>query len=139
MRASCYKIWERTAIADRSFKTDAVPVAYALHLFSRPVLTVVCTIQREPIMQILKLLPFAIVAGCTSGAPQNSGPPTGSQAWFETASTQETTNYFRGQCVASGYMPGTAEMAQCIEREADAHNQTNVARRAAVAGATAGN
>ena len=90
-------------------------------------------------MQILRLLPLAIIAGCTSTAQETSGPPRGSDAWFETASDQDITNYFRGRCVSYGYMPATKEIAQCIQDEAKAHDQMNVARRAAVAGSTAGN
>lgn len=88
-------------------------------------------------MQILRLLPLAIIAGCTSTAQNGSGPPRGSDAWFETASDQDVTNYFRGQCVSYGYMPGTKAIAQCIEDEAKARDQMNVARRAAIAGSTA--
>ena len=90
-------------------------------------------------MQILKLLPLAIIAGCIGTAQENSGPARGSDAWFETASDQDITNYFRERCVSYGYMPGTRQIAQCIEGEAKAHDQMNVARRAAVAGAIAEN
>ncbi|HEY6630941.1 MAG TPA: hypothetical protein VIZ90_05790 [Rhizobiaceae bacterium] len=88
-------------------------------------------------MRFLKLLPLAIVAGCTSTAQENSGPPRGSEAWFATASAQDITDYFRGRCVSYGYMPGTKAIAQCIEGEARARGQMNVARRAAIAGGTA--
>jgi hypothetical protein len=87
-------------------------------------------------MQILKLLRLAIIAGCTSTAQDSSGPSRGSEAWFATASEQDITNYFRGRCVSYGYMPGTRAIAECIEGEAKAHDQMNVARRAAIAGGT---
>jgi len=88
-------------------------------------------------MQILKFLPVAIIAGCTS-VPSTGGPAAGSQEWFETASTQDIAEYFRGRCVSLGYMPGTRQMAQCIETEARAQKQMAVARRAAAASGTAG-
>ena len=46
-------------------------------------------------------------------------------------SPKVVANYLRGQCVAYGYMPGTPEIASCIQREAAANKQSNVARSAA--------
>ena len=59
-------------------------------------------------------------------------------AWYETASPEKIANYFRSQCVVYGHLPGTPEMAECIGKEASAAKQTNVARSAAIAAATAG-
>jgi hypothetical protein len=83
------------------------------------------------------LLVLALV-GCTSTGDETGGPTPGSDAWYETASPKQIANYFRSQCVAYGYMPGTPEMAECIGKEASAAKQTNVARSAAIAAATAG-
>ena len=85
-----------------------------------------------------KLLPLALIAGCTSVDNGKSDVVAGSPAWFDTASPKVVANYFRGQCVAYGYMPGTPEIASCIQREAAANEQSNVARSAASAAATAG-
>jgi hypothetical protein len=54
-----------------------------------------------------KLLPLALIAGCTSVDNGKSDVVAGSPAWFDTASPKVVANYFRGQCVAYGYMPGT--------------------------------
>ena len=89
-------------------------------------------------MKVWKLLPLALVVGCTSVDSGNSGVVAGSPAWFEAASPKAIANYFRGQCIAYGYMPGTPEIASCIQREAAANKQSNVARSAAIAAATAG-
>jgi hypothetical protein len=85
------------------------------------------------------LLPMVLVAGCTAGSSVTTGPTPGSAAWYETASPQQIANYFRAQCVAFGHLPGTPEIAECIKKEADAARQSNVARAAAIAAATAGN
>lgn len=85
------------------------------------------------------LLPIALVASCTTGGSEATGPAPGSTAWYETASPQQVANYFRAQCVAIGYIPGTPGIAECIKNEAKAAQQSNVARAAAVAAATAGN
>ena len=89
-------------------------------------------------MKVWKLLPFALVAACTSVDSGKSDVVAGSPAWFATASPEVITNYFRRQCVFYGYMPGTPEIASCIQREAAANKQSNVARSAAVVAATAG-
>jgi hypothetical protein len=87
-------------------------------------------------MNIWRLLPFLLVAGCTTAESQ--GPVVGSPEWFQTASQKDMISFFRGQCVAAGVMPGSPEMAECIQREATLHNQPGIARSSAVAGATAG-
>jgi hypothetical protein len=89
-------------------------------------------------MKFWKLFPFALVVGCTSVDSGNGGVAAGSPAWFATASPEAITNYFRKQCVGYGYMPGTPEMASCIQKEAVTNKQSNVARSAAIASATAG-
>lgn len=85
------------------------------------------------------LLPLALVAACTAVRSEANGPTPGSAAWYETASRQQITNHFRGQCVAFGYLPGTPEMAECIGREASAARQSKIARSAAIAATTAEN
>jgi hypothetical protein len=85
------------------------------------------------------LLPVVCAVGCTAVGGESAGSPPGSAAWYETASPEQIGNYFRTQCVASGYLPGTPEMAECIRREANAAKQSDVARAAAIAAATAGN
>jgi len=120
----------------RRRRGSLAPVTYALHPFERSRAPLGSILQMGPAMQILKLLPLAIVAGCTSTASDTTGPPRGSDAWFETASEQDITNYLRERCVSYGYMPATRAIAECIEGEARAHKQMNVARRAALAGGT---
>jgi hypothetical protein len=88
-------------------------------------------------MKNWKLFPFALVVGCTSVDSGNGDVVTGSPAWFATASPEAITNHFRKQCVFYGYMPGTPEIASCIQREAAANKQPNIARSAAVVAATA--
>ena len=80
---------------------------------------------------------LVVLAGCST-VGEKSGAVAGTSEWFKTASEKDVTNYFRGQCVASGVMVGTAEMAECIQREAAFHKQSGIARSAAVAAATAG-
>jgi hypothetical protein len=86
-----------------------------------------------------KVLMAALVVGCTGDGGEARGPAPGSPAWYETASVESMASYFRAQCVAQGYLPGTREMADCIRAEASAAGQSNVARSAAIAAATAGN
>lgn len=88
-------------------------------------------------MRLRTTLILVVLAGCST-VGEKSGVVAGTPEWFKTASEKEMTNYFRGQCVASGVMPGTAEMAECIQREAAFHKQSGIARSAAVAAATAG-
>ena len=85
------------------------------------------------------LLSLLLIAGCSTVDSAESGPVAGSPEWFQTASQKEMVNYFRGLCVASGTMPGTREMAECIQKEAVFHNQSDVEQSSAVAAATAGN
>ena len=89
-------------------------------------------------MNIWRLVPFLLVAGCATAEGERSAPVAGSPEWFRTASEKDMVGYFRGQCVAYGVMPGTAEMAECIQREANRHKQSGVARSSAIAAATAG-
>ena len=90
-------------------------------------------------MKAWKLLPLALVAGCSTAAGERQGSVAGSPEWFQTATQRDLINYFRGQCVAAGVAPGTREMAECIQTEAAIHNRSDLARSAAVAAATAGN
>lgn len=90
-------------------------------------------------MQIWKLSILAVVAGCTSPNSGSGGPAPGSPEWFQTASDRDMATYFRGICVSSGVLPGTREMADCIQREASSSGQADVARSAALAASTGGN
>ena len=90
-------------------------------------------------MKAWKILSLVLIAGCSTVDSEKSGPVAGSPEWFQTASPKEIASYLRGECVASGVMVGTREMAECIQRQAAFHNQSDAARSAAFAAATAGN
>lgn len=98
---------------------------------------------KEPIRlrstKAISQLLVVLVAGCSTVSSDNSGTVRGSPEWFEKASPRETADYFRGQCVASGVMVGTRQMAECIEREASLHGRSDVATSAATAASTAPN
>ena len=89
-------------------------------------------------MQASWMFLLLALVGCTSTGDGAAGPAPGTDAWYETASPEKIANYFRSQCVVYGHLPGTPEMAECIGKEASAAKQTNVARSAAIAAATAG-
>lgn len=77
------------------------------------------------------------LAGCTGVDGERYVGMPGSPAWFATASPDTVAAYFGKRCVAYGFKPGTPEMAQCIENEAQAkqHNNTlrNIAMQQAIA------
>lgn len=84
-------------------------------------------------MKMLKMLPLALIAGCTGVDGEKYIGAQGSPAWFATASPNTVASYFLESCKAYGFQPGTPEMAQCIQTEAGSKRQSNATRGAAIA------
>jgi hypothetical protein len=85
------------------------------------------------IRDALLLLAALVVAGCTGSQGETYLGLPGSPAWFATASSQTVADYYGQRCVSYGFKPGTVEMAQCIQSEAQGGRGAASARMAAAA------
>lgn len=74
-----------------------------------------------------------VLSGCTGVDGEHYVGAPGSRAWFATASPDTVAAYFGQRCAAYGFKPGTVEMAQCIENEAQAKQHNNTIRSVAAA------
>lgn len=79
------------------------------------------------------LLTLLLLAGCTGVDGEHYVGAPGSRAWFATASPDTIAAYFGKRCAAYGFKPGTPEMAQCIENEAQNSQHNNAIRSVAAA------
>lgn len=79
------------------------------------------------------LIAILMLTGCTGVKGERYIGVPGSRAWFATASPETVAAYFGERCAAYGFKPGTPEMAQCIENEAQARQHTNALRSIAAA------
>src|SRR3954471_14065520 len=79
------------------------------------------------------LLAISSIAGCTGADGSTYLGLPGSPAWFATASSQTVADYYGQRCASYGFQPGTVEMAQCIQSEAQGGRSTASAKAAAIA------
>jgi len=85
----------------------------------------------------LALLPLiAVASGCTGSTGETYLGRPGSPAWFATAAPQTIADYYAQQCASYGFKPGTVEMAQCIQSEAQGGRNRAAVRQAASAPVT---
>ena len=77
------------------------------------------------------------VSGCTGVQGEKYIGLPGSPAWFATAAPETIADYFVRRCRTYGFQPGTVEMAQCVQNEAQATRNRNAIRGAALAQANA--
>lgn len=79
------------------------------------------------------LLCLFVLPACTGVDGETYMGRPGSPAWFATAHPATIAAYFRAQCEAYGFKPGTDALAQCIENESQNKRNANATRALAIA------
>ena len=87
----------------------------------------------QPIFGVQTILLFVVISLCLSAC----APQVGSDRWFRETSSEQIRMHYAYNCQSYGFRDGSAEFAECIQKEINDQKQRNTISQSVAASATA--
>ena len=87
----------------------------------------------QPIFRVQTVMLFGVISLCLSAC----APQVGSNRWFKETSPEQVRLHYAYNCQSYGFRDGTAEFAECIQKEINDQKQRNTISQSAASSATA--
>ena len=81
----------------------------------------------QPIFRVQTVMLFGVISLCLSAC----APQIGSNRWFRETSPEQIRMHYAYDCQSYGFRDGTAEFAECIQKEINDQKQRNTISQSA--------